>query len=58
VDRHELLMDGLLNVAKLCAVAATTAPKSGGQLLLKGSKSFIEIVSVEDHNTPSIRRST
>ncbi len=32
----------------MCAVAAMTAPKSGGQLFLKGSKPFIETVIVED----------
>ena len=51
MDQQELLMDGLRNVAKLCAVAAMTAPKSGGQLFLKGSKPFIETVSVEDRET-------
>ena len=38
-------------VAELCAVAAMTAPKSGGQLFLKGSKPFIETVIVEDRAT-------
>ena len=42
------MLDALRNVAKLCAVAAMTAPKSGGQLFLKGSKPFIETVIVEE----------
>lgn len=51
MDQHELFIDALRNVAKLCAVAAMTAPKSGGQLFLKGSKPFIETVIVEDRDT-------
>ena len=39
------------NVAKMCAVAAMTAPKSGGQLFLKGSKPFIETVILDDRET-------
>ena len=48
MDQREIFMDALRSVAKLCAVAAMTAPKSGGQLFLKGSKPFIETVIVED----------
>ena len=44
-------MEALRHVAQLCAVAAMTAPKSGGQLFLKGSKPFIETVIVEDRDT-------
>ena len=51
MDQHEIFMDGLRSVAKLCAVAAMTAPKSGGQLFLKGSKPFIETVIIEDRDT-------
>ncbi len=46
--QHEMFMDVLRSIAKLCAVAAMTAPKSGGQLFLKGAKPFIETVIVED----------
>jgi uncharacterized ferredoxin-like protein len=46
-------MEALRHVAQLCAVAAMTAPKSGGQLFLKGSKPFIETVIVEDRETLS-----
>lgn len=48
MDQREILMDGIRQVAKLSAVAAVTAPKSGGQLFLKGSKPFIETVILED----------
>ena len=51
MDQHEIFLDALHNVAKLCAVAAMTSPKSGGQLFLKGSKPFIETVIVEDRDT-------
>lgn len=51
MDQHELFMDALRQVAKLCAVSAMTAPKSGGQLFLKGAKPFIETVIVEDRET-------
>src|SRR5512136_1182174 len=51
MDQREILKDALVQVAKLCAVAAITAPKSGGQLFLKGSKPFIETVMVEDRDT-------
>lgn len=39
-------MEGLRGVARLCAIAAVKAPKSGGQLFLKGAKPFIETVIV------------
>ena len=48
MDQHDLFMRALRQVADLCAVAAMTAPKSGGQLFLKGGKPFIETVIVED----------
>ena len=35
-------------VARLCAAAAVTAPKSGGQLFLRGKPLFIETVFVDD----------
>lgn len=35
-------------VARLCAAAAVTAPKSGGQLFLKGKPLFVETVFVDD----------
>ncbi len=51
MDQNEILMDGIRQVAKLCAVAAITSPKSGGQLFLKGSKPFMETVLLEDRAT-------
>lgn len=51
MDQDEMFMEALRQVARLCAVAAMTAPKSGGQLFLKGSKPFIETVIVEDRPT-------
>jgi uncharacterized ferredoxin-like protein len=38
-------------VGRLCAAAAVTAPKSGGQLFLRGKPLFIETVLVDDHET-------
>ncbi len=51
MDQHETFMAALRQVAQLCSVAAMTAPKSGGQLFLKGAKPFIETVIVEDRDT-------
>jgi uncharacterized ferredoxin-like protein len=45
--RSELVRD----VARLCAAAAVTAPKSGGQLFLRGKPLFIETVFVDDPAT-------
>jgi uncharacterized ferredoxin-like protein len=38
-------------VGRLCAAAAVTAPKSGGQLFLKGKPLFIETVLIDDRAT-------
>lgn len=51
VNQRELVLDAIRHVAKLCAVAAITAPKSGGQLFLKGGGPFIETVIVDDPAT-------
>ena len=51
MNQREIFLDSLRQVAKLCAVAAMTAPKSGGQLFLKGAAPFIETVIVEDKST-------
>ncbi len=48
MEQREMFMEALRHVTRLCAVAAMTAPKSGGQLFLKGSKPFIEITVRED----------
>jgi uncharacterized ferredoxin-like protein len=50
-DQKQIFLDALRHVAKLCATAAMTAPKSGGQLFLRGGKPFIETVIVEDKPT-------
>ncbi len=51
MNQQEIFSDSVRHVAKLCAVAAMTAPKSGGQLFLKGGTPFIETVIVEDKAT-------
>jgi uncharacterized ferredoxin-like protein len=54
MTQQEIFTDAIRNVAKLCAVAAITAPKSGGQLFIKGGSPFIETVIVEDK--PTLKR--
>lgn len=51
MEQEEIFLQALRQVAQLCAIAAITAPKSGGQLFLKGSKPFIETVILEDKDT-------
>src|SRR5437667_4063218 len=51
MDQHEMFAEIVENVAKMCAVSAMAAPKSGGQLFLKGSKPFIETTIVKDKET-------
>ncbi len=51
MNQHDIFVESVRHVAKLCAVAAMTAPKSGGQLFLKGAKPFIETVIIEDKVT-------
>ena len=43
--------DTVLQVAKLMAAAAITAPKSGGQLFIAGKPNFMETVIVDDEAT-------
>src|SRR5579862_9684579 len=43
--------DLIRTVAGLCAAAAVTAPKSGGQLFRRGKPLFIETVFIDDHET-------
>lgn len=45
----DLREETVLQVAKLMAASAITAPKSGGQLFLAGKHLFIETVIVSDH---------
>jgi uncharacterized ferredoxin-like protein len=51
MNQKEMLQEAVRHVARLCAVAAVTAPKSGGQLFLKGGAPFIETVIVEEKAT-------
>jgi len=51
MNQHEMFTEVVVHVAKMCAVSAMTAPKSGGQLFLKGSKPFIETTIVQDKET-------
>ncbi len=48
VDHDTLRAETVLQVAKLMAAAAITAPKSGGQLFLAGKPNFVETVIVTD----------
>jgi uncharacterized ferredoxin-like protein len=47
----EMSADIVRTVGQLCAAAAITAPKSGGQLFLKGKPLFVETVLVDDRAT-------
>jgi uncharacterized ferredoxin-like protein len=51
MNQQAIFTNAVRHVAALCAVAALTAPKSGGQLLAKGAKPFIETEIVEDPET-------
>jgi uncharacterized ferredoxin-like protein len=51
MDQREMFLESVRHVAKLCAVAAMTAPKSGGQLFIRGGSPFIETEIVEDKAT-------
>ena len=51
LDYDDLRAETVRQVAKLMAAAAITAPKSGGQLFLKGKPLFIETVIVDDRPT-------
>ena len=43
--------DTVIQVAKMMAAAAITAPKSGGMMFLQGKPNFIETVIIDDHDT-------
>jgi len=51
IGYEQLRADTVLQVAKLMAAAAITAPKSGGQLLLAGKRNFLETVIISDPDT-------
>ena len=48
IDHDTLRTDAAIQVAKLMAAAAVTAPKSGGMLFLAGRPDFMETVIVAD----------
>jgi len=51
IGYDDLRADTVLQVAKLMAAAAITAPKSGGQLFIAGKHNFIETVIIDDPDT-------
>lgn len=51
IGYDELRAETVRQAAKIMAGAAITAPKSGGQLFLRGSPVFLETVIVDDHDT-------
>ena len=51
IGYDDLRVDTVLQAAKLMAASAITAPKSGGQLFLRGSPLFMETVIVHDAGT-------
>ncbi|MCI0371708.1 MAG: hypothetical protein L0214_10075, partial [candidate division NC10 bacterium] len=48
IGYDDLRVETVLQAAKLMAASAITAPKSGGQLFLRGSPLFMETVIVHD----------
>ncbi|MHB8448917.1 MAG: DUF2148 domain-containing protein [Mycobacteriales bacterium] len=51
IGYDDLRAETVLQVAKLMAAAAITAPKSGGQLFLAGKRPFMETVIIDDPDT-------
>ncbi|GAC1532668.1 MAG: hypothetical protein NVS3B12_10850 [Acidimicrobiales bacterium] len=51
IGYDDLRAETVMQVAKLMAAAAITAPKSGGQLFLQGKPNFMETVIVDDPTT-------
>src|SRR5207245_11209877 len=51
IGYDDLRADTVVQVAKLMAAAAITAPKSGGQLFLAGKHNFMETVIIEAADT-------
>jgi uncharacterized ferredoxin-like protein len=51
IGYDELRLDTVVQVARLMAASAITAPKSGGQLFLAGKHNFLETVIVADPDT-------
>ena len=53
IGYDDLRAETVVQVAKLMAASAITAPKSGGQLFLAGKTNFMETVIVDDADTRS-----
>jgi uncharacterized ferredoxin-like protein len=51
LDYEALRGETVVQVAKMMAAAAITAPKSGGQLFLQGKHNFMETIIVADNDT-------
>lgn len=51
IGYDDLRVETVVQVAKLMAAAAITAPKSGGQLFLAGKRNFLETVIVHDRTS-------
>jgi uncharacterized ferredoxin-like protein len=51
LDYEALRNETVVQVAKMMAAAAITAPKSGGQLFLQGKHTFMETIIVADKDT-------
>jgi uncharacterized ferredoxin-like protein len=51
IGYDDLRLETVLNVAKLGAASAITAPKSGGMLFLAGKHNFIETTILSDKDT-------
>lgn len=48
---EDIRLEAVRSVARLCAAAAVTAPKSGGQLFTRGKPLFIETAFFDDRAT-------
>lgn len=51
IGYDDLRVETVVNVAKIAAAAAITAPKSGGMLFLAGKPNFIETTIISDKDT-------
>ena len=53
ITYDDLRVETVVQVAKLMAASAITAPRSGGQLMLKGKPNFFETTIIDDRETLS-----
>lgn len=51
ITYEDLRIETVVQVAKLMAASAITAPRSGGQLMLKGKPNFLETTIIDDRDT-------